>query len=601
MSRRNREHSPALADFSVDTRILIIILLAAFVGAVSTLIARLLVLLIGLISNLVFYQRLSAELLTVSHHALGPLVILAPAAGGLCIGVMARYGSEKIRGHGIPEALEAILIGSSRMSLKVALLKPLSSAISIGTGGPFGAEGPIIMTGGAFGSIFAQRFRLSAAERKTLLVAGAAAGMCAIFNTPVAAALLAVELLLFEWRPRSLIPVAAASTVAAAMRSFCFDSGPLFAVHAHPVLPWIAIVSGVVLGLGAGLCSGILTALVYGFEDFFERVPLHWMWWPACGGIVVGLGGYLDPRVLGVGYDSLQGLLGGDILGRSALTLLALKALVWSFSLGSGTSGGVLAPLLLIGGALGALASPAMPVGDASLWSLAGMAAMMGGSMRSPFTAIVFALELTHDVAALPVLFAATIASDAVTVLMLRRSILTEKVSRRGHHISRDYSVDPFDMLRVCDVMDTTVAAVSMDLTVSQLCAQIASGDPLLRRHQAIALVDTQKELAGIVTRGDIIRAVEKSGQTPTPLRDVAATRVIVVTPDELLREAVEKMLRNKIGRLLVVSREHPRRVVGYLGRGELMNARMGRIDEESYGSGGSLRREGSEIRPDLS
>src|SRR6185369_3665841 len=257
--------------------------------------------------------------LSPTNHHLGALVILAPVIGGLIIGLMARYGSEKIRGHGIPEALEAILFGRSRMQTKVAVLKPLSSAISIGTGGPFGAEGPIIMTGGAFGSLFAQCFHLSAAERKTLLVAGAAAGMSAIFATPVAAVLLAVELLLFEWKPRSFIPVAVAALVASVLRVPLLGEGPIFPVPAHAPLSGTGLLCAALLGLFAGLGSGLLTQLVYALEDFFQKLPIHWMWWPALGAVVIGVGGVIEPRVLGVGYDTIHGLLRGELIGAAVI------------------------------------------------------------------------------------------------------------------------------------------------------------------------------------------------------------------------------------------------------------------------------------------
>ncbi len=369
-------------------------------------------------------------------------VVLIPVVGALVIGLMARYGSEKIRGHGIPEALEAILLGRSRIDLKVALLKPLSAAISIGTGGPFGAEGPIIMTGGAFGSIFAQQFHLSAAERKTLLVAGAAAGMSAVFATPVAAVLLAVELLLFEWKPRSFIPVAVAAIVASVLRVPLLGAGPIFPVVAHAPVTGEELAFAAGLGIVAGFGSGLLTLLVYACEDLFQKVPMHWMWWPAIGAVFIGLGGYFEPRVLGVGYNTIHSLLRGELLGAMVIGLLVAKALVWSIALGSGTSGGVLAPLLIMGGAIGAFAASWIPVGDAGLWALVGMAAMMGGTMRSPLTAMVFAVELTRDFNLFPALMIGSVAALGVTVLLMRRSILTEKLARRGHHLTREYSID---------------------------------------------------------------------------------------------------------------------------------------------------------------
>ena len=357
-----------LSDFTQDRRVLVLSAMALFIGAASAVVADVLLWLIAVISNLSFYGLFSSTLQSLAHNRLGYWVVGIPVLGGLIIGVTARYGSEKIRGHGIPEALEAILFGRSRMDVRVAVLKPLSSAISIGTGGPFGAEGPIIMTGGAVGSLVAQLFHLSAAERKTLLVAGAAGGMSAIFGSPVAAVLLAVELLLFEWRPRSLVPVAISATVAYALRVPLLGAGPMFpvAVHAAPDIQELTF--SLIAGVIAGLCSSGLTVLVYWCEDMFGKLPMHWMWWPAIGGLFVGIGGLIDPRVLGVGYETIHALLRGEILGTVLIGLFLGKSIVWSIALGSGTSGGVLAPLLMMGGALGAIEAGFMPVGDSGLW-----------------------------------------------------------------------------------------------------------------------------------------------------------------------------------------------------------------------------------------
>jgi H+/Cl- antiporter ClcA/CBS domain-containing protein len=581
MSDKAERVDDRLADFTRDKRILLLSLFALVIGCASAFVAYALVWLISVITGLAFFGRYSTSLLSPGGNRLGPFVIAVPALGGLVIGLVARYGSEKIRGHGIPEALEAILFGRSRMSAKVAVLKPLSSAISIGTGGPFGAEGPIIMTGGAIGSLFAQMFHLSAAERRTLLVAGAAGGMAAIFDAPVSAVLLAVELLLFEWRPRSFIPVTVAAAVAAALRVPLLGQGPIFPVHAHAPLGAEALLITALVGIAAGLASGLLTTLVYAFEDLFERLPIHWMWWPALGGLLVGLGGYFDPRVLGVGYDTIHSLLRGEILGAAVIGLLIGKSLVWSIALGSGTSGGVLAPLLMMGGALGALASGFLPVGDAGLWATVGMAAMMGGTMRSPLTAMVFTLELTSDFNLFPALLVACVAAYAVTVLLLRRSILTEKVARRGYHVTREYSVDPLAVLRVGEVMDVNPPSVAASMKVSELSDLIAHRDPKLTRRQGIPVVDEEGRLAGIITRGDLLRAIELGADGDTTVLDAGSRRLVVSYPDELLHEAVTKMLRNDIGRLPVVSREDQRKLLGYLGRAGVMAARLRRLEEE--------------------
>ena len=580
----------SLSDFSTDRRVLLLCALAVPIGAIGAVVAKALIWLIAVITNFAFFLRLSAAPVTPETNHLGAWVILVPAIGSLLIGLMARYGSEKIRGHGIPEALEAILLGRSLIDPKVAVLKPISSAISIGTGGPFGAEGPIIMTGGAFGSLFAQRFHLSAAERKTLLVAGAAAGMSAVFATPIAAVLLAVELLLFEWKPRSFIPVAVAAIVASILRAPLLGDGPIFPVPAHlalsPSMLGIAVVVGVIVGLG----SGALTALVYGCEDFFAKLPIHWMWWPAIGGLVVGIGGYLDPRVLGVGYDTIHMLMLGKLLGLSLVTLVVAKGIVWAVALGSGTSGGVLAPLLMIGGAIGALFGSKVGVGDPGLWAMVGMSAMMGGTMRSPLTGMVFVLELTHDLNALPALLIGSVAALCVTVLLLKRSILTEKLARRGQHIAREYSVDVFELSRVADVMDSNPPIVSASMTVAALSDRIAAGDPQLAGRQGTILIDENGLLVGVVTRGDLMRILQDGTAMRTTLREAAETNVAVAFPDETLHEAIAKMLKRNIGRLPVVERADPLKVIGYLGRADILAARTRLHEEEELRERGPFR-----------
>jgi CIC family chloride channel protein len=571
-----------LADFTADTRLLTLTAMAAVMGVVSAFVAYALVWLIGVITNLAFYQRRSADFISPAGNRLGLWEVLVPVAGGLLIGIMARYGSEKIRGHGIPEAMESILIGRSRMEPTVAVLKPLASALSIGTGGPFGAEGPIIMTGGAFGSLFAQMFAMTAAERKTLLVAGAAGGMAAIFSSPVAASLLAVELLLFEWKPRSLIPVATASAVAAVMRIPLLGAGPIFPMTHQDPLSWQGLLACAGVGIVSGFASGALTEMVYGFEDLFKKLPIHWMWWPAIGGLVVGLGGLVYPGALGVGYDTIRELLRGHMIAGILLTLLVVKAVIWSFALGSGTSGGVLAPLLILGGALGAIEAHWIPTGNAAIWAMMGMAGVMGGTMRSPFTAIVFLVELTHQVNLITGLFVAAMMSDAVTVLLLKRSILTEKVARRGHHVTREYTISPLEQVFVGDVMDPQPAVVPPDLPAAELLARLGRHDPALGPHHAWPIVDAQGRLTGIITRGDLLEISVRSGPTSTTVLEAGSgKKLFVVYPDELVADANTRMVRNDIGRLPVVSRDDPHRLIGYLGRTAVIEAWERHLEEE--------------------
>jgi CIC family chloride channel protein len=560
-----------LGDFSADRRVLTLAGLAVITGTAASGTAWILLALIGLVTNAVWYGHLDTALTSLAGATPGPWMIAIPVIGALIVGAMARYGSEKIRGHGIPEAMEAILIGGSRMSPKVAVLKPLSSAVAIGTGGPFGAEGPIIVTGGAVGSLFAQFFHLSAAERKTLLVAGAAAGMTAIFGTPVAAVLLAVEVLLFEWRPRSLVPVTVGAVTAACWRPALFESGPLFPFTDNPVLPWWGLPTCALLGIACGLISGVLTRTLYALEDGFGRLPIHWMWWPALGAVVVGLGGLVEPRALGVGYDVIRDLLAGHMLAGAVMTILVVKAVIWLAALSSGTSGGVLAPLLILGGAIGWLIGLALP-GAHGFWALLGMAAMLGGTLPAPLTGVVFAVEVTGDVGALAPLLAATIAAYAVTVLLLKRSILTEKIARRGQHVTREYGIDPYDLARVETVMTRAVTTLDGDLSLAEALAAIRAGD-----HHAYPVVDAARRPVGLVTRNDALRWTvemeEGDGINSALAERVSDADLAFVHPGDVVSHALDVMLSAGRGRLPVIDPESGA-LVGLLTRKDLLRVR---------------------------
>jgi CIC family chloride channel protein len=523
-----RHRAAHLGDFTLTPRVLVITALALGVGAASGVTAFCLLRLIGLITNAVFYQRLSVSLTAPGavHHPWW-LILFAPIAGGLVIGLMARYGSEKIRGHGMPEAIEAILTGGSRVQPRVAVLKPVSAAISIGTGGPFGAEGPIIMTGGAVGSILAQFLRLSADERKTLLVAGAVGGMAATFNAPLSSVLLAVELLLFEWRPRSFVPVSASVLVATAVRWALLGSAPIFPV-AHAVLPSGGRLALTLLpGVTGGLLAVVATGLVYKSEDTFARLPIHWMWWPAIGGLIIGAGGLIEPEALGVGYNVIDQLLTGRASLSLIIGILVVKTLIWSLSLGSGTSGGVLAPTFMIGGALGALEGLALPHVFPGFWAMAGLAAVLGGVMRSPLTGVVFTLELTHAWGTLPAMMVASVSAYAVSALILKRSVLTEKVARRGLHLTREYSTDPLEVFFAREVMTDASAGQSQ-----------ATAPVLSVPEQTVYADSTLREVANVFARHEVTTATVVDRAAPdVALGEVTLARLLHARRADLREE----------------------------------------------------------------
>jgi chloride channel protein, CIC family len=574
-----------LGDFTdSDRRMVTISLLAIIVGVIGALVAAALYDLIGFFTNLFYFGRISISVVPPAN-TWGILTIGVPIIGGLIIGVMARFGSDRIRGHGIPEALESILIDRSRVSAKLTVLKPVSSAISIGSGGPFGAEGPIILSGGAMGSVFAQFLKLTASERKTLLVAGAAAGMAAIFNTPVAAVLLAVELLLFEWKPRSLIPVGIASIAATFLSWYLVPAhgfGPLFPIPATPIPTGSILLAAVLVGGIAGALATLLTASVYFFEDSFRKLPIHWAWWPAIGGVVVGIGGYIVVESLGVGYGGICFLLGCTNSQLTALypvlqltlvfvvTLVIVKAIIWAVALGSGTSGGVLAPLLIIGGSLGAVEAHFLPTGTTSLWVLVSMSATLGGTMRSPFTGVVFALELTHDVNALVPLLVAGLVADGFTVLSMNRSILTEKIARRGVHVAREYAVDAMERVPVASVMHTGVIAAPANLPVGKLVE--LKYDPESRDHLYL-LVGDGGVARGSVTRTEADLFLRKGGDPQTAAAALTRQSALVAFPDEPTGVAAKKFMRAGVDVLPVADPLEPQRLVGFVTREDIFAA----------------------------
>ncbi|QKC96268.1 chloride channel protein [Mesorhizobium sp. NZP2298] len=567
-----------LRDFTTDARVLTIATIAVVVATAGLFAGIVLLKLIRLATNIAYFGQFTLDDLKLQDTPLGYAAVVVPVIGALIIGLMARYGSEKIRGHGIPEAIEAILLGRSKLDAKVAILKPLSSAISIGSGGPFGAEGPIIMTGGAIGSLIAQMLPVSDNERKTLLVAGAAAGMTTVFGTPIAAIMLAVELLLFEWTPRSFIPVAVAAIVAEVERTVLHLPGPIFPFQGGMAVSFTGLGGWVLVGICAGLLSGLLTQMVYACEDAFQKLPIHWMWWPMIGGLVVGVGGLIEPRALGVGYDNIADMLDGRTIAAAALLLLVVKAIIWSVALGSGTSGGVLAPLLIMGGAMGAVLAGILPAADPGFWALLAMAATMGGTMRAPLTATFFAVELTGNTHVLVPLIAACAAAHAVTVLLMKRSILTEKIARRGHHLVREYRVDPFALTRVREVMTSQVESVPATMTLHGAAAFLTAPET---RHPSFPVVDENGQVLGLIDPPAILRWRRAGTHRTATLGELlAGSKVTLAFPDEYLEGLSDKLLMANVSHLPVVSREDAK-LVGYVGWKDLMRVRSRKQAEE--------------------
>jgi len=568
-----------LGDFpTANRRMVLVSVVAIAIGAAGAFIAVALLYLIGFFTNLLYYGRLSIQFVSPAGNQLGYLAVGVPVLGGIIVGIMAKYGSDRIRGHGIPEALEAILINKSRLEPKVMILKPVSTAISIGSGGPFGAEGPIIMTGGSFGSVLGQTLKVTSSERRTLLVAGAAAGMAATFNTPVAAVLLAVELLLFEWRPRSLIPVGLASVTATVIRWSVLGSNPLFPVPSTPTSDWITILSAAAVGLIAGLASTALTYAVYAAEDAFRKLPIHWMWWPAIGGLIVGVGGLIAPRALGVGYDTIDLVLLGNLAVGATAALVVVKATIWSISLGSGTSGGVLAPLLMIGGALGSLEALFLPPGITTLFAAVSMGAMLGGVMRSPFTGVIFTLELTRNVNFLPPLLVAALVADFVTVFTMRRSILTEKVARRGVHVSREYQVDVLEQIPVSRVMHTEFETVGRDTPAGEFLARVSREGV----QAGYPVVDANGKMIDYLSGWDVEKLQEGNAGSGLTVGELSSRPKVVAHPAEPARIAADRLAETDTDSLPVLDPKDKGRVVGIFSRDDTFRARVIWFKEET-------------------
>src|SRR5579859_6238925 len=600
MSESTSRHVASAVSYT-NYRLLRISILAAVIGVLAGIAAEILDRLIGLVTNIAFYRRLSTELVPIGGNTVGAWVIVIPAIGGLIIGFMARYGSELVRGHGIPEAMEAVLMKRSRIPPKVAILKPLSAAISIGSGQPFGAEGPIIQTGAAIGSILGQALQTTAVERKVLLACGSAAGLAAIFGTPIAAVIFAIELLLFEFRGRSFIPLVIASTIATEVHIVLFGPGPVFTVGVTNFGSPLILVFFLILGVMCGLGAMLLTRGLYVIEDLFDHSRINTYLWPALGGLFVGVVGYFVPRltypgvdVFGPGYSVIGSILAGQYALGFLVVLLLTKTAVWLVSLGSGTSGGVLAPVFMIGAAIGGIfglmlkaAFPELGF-DPTAFAIAGMAAVFGSATRATFASIVFAFEMTQSYQSiLPVMFACVIA-DVLVSHLTQTSILTEQLRRSGVLVKHEYEADILDMVPVSSVMLPPLT-IPHTMTVADLIERINQHDPHYTAHQALLLTDEQEHLCGIVTRGDLIKAMNAGHPEWTALQAGTAT-LVVAYPGESVRDALARMAQADVGRLPIISQDDPAHVLGYLGRAQVFEGYKRRLQEERELEGGWRR-----------
>ena len=569
-------------------RMLLVSVFAAAIGLVAGIVAFALYKLIGLFTNLFFYHRWSTDFTSAQHNHLGWMVIVVPVIGGLIVGVMAKYGTTKIKGHGIPEAMEAVLFNRSRIAPRVAILKPISAAIAIGTGGPFGAEGPIIQTGGAIGSLVGQAFHTTAVERKVLLACGAAAGMSATFNTPIAGVILAIELLLFEFKSRSFIPLVIASTLATAVHMQLLGLGPMFQVGRMDFAIPRGLPFYLVLGLICGIAAVGFSKLLYWVEDQFEKLPFDEVWFPAVGAMGLGIIGFFVPRVFGVGYDTIGDILNGQLAWKLLLVVMLAKAAALAISLGSGTSGGLLAPCFMWSAAMGGIfamfSNHFIPGAQLSpgAFALVAMGAVFAAASRATFTFIIFAFEITRDYnSVLPLMLVSVIADGIAMLFMPNSSIMTEKLARRGLRVHQDYETDVLSQARVADTMERELPVVPAGTTVGALAERIAQHDPAVARHEALLIVDEARKLAGIITRGDLLRAFDRDSSGAMTVQEAGTTRLVVTHPDELVSEAAAKMLLYDVGRLPVVDRADPGKAIGYLGRSGVMAARLRRLHDE--------------------
>ena len=574
-------------------RLITIALLAVGIAIGISFVAKFLVYLIDLITNLSFFGAVSFDNTSPADNHLGLWVILIPAIGGLLVGLMALYGSMAIRGHGIPEAMEQILTNQSKIKPVIMILKPLSAAISIGTGGPFGAEGPIIATGGAMGSSLGQILKITHNERKILLAAGATAGMSAIFGTPIAAIFLAIELLLFEFSPRSFIPVALACITGSAGHHFLFDPGYVFEIKTLiPMASNTALFAYSIMGIVIGLMSVGVTKIVYFIEDVFEKLPVHWAWWPAIGGLFVGIIGYFSPRTLGVGYQNITDVLNGNITFQILLSLCFMKFISWAVSLGSGTSGGTLAPLLTIGGAAGAILGHGIiyfyPESGLSipLAALVGMSAMFAGASRAYITSILFALESTGQTNALLPLLAACTSAYFVSFFIMENTIMTEKIARRGIKTPDSYEPDALEKISAGAALQENGLIMSDDNTIDEVREWLEANNQNSSNYFIITAKDGTYK--GILSSSNLL---SNHHDISLPIGKLIKRKSVFVTAHDNLRTAVELMATENIDVLPVINTEN-NHVAGLLSYKDIIATyKLGADDNEKKNPHISLKR----------
>ena len=565
-----------------ESRIGFLTLLAAGIGFAAGLIAFALYHLIGLITNLFFYGRFDFSFASPQFNHLGALVIVIPVVGGLIAGVMIKYGSARIIGHGIQETMESVLLHRSKVEPKVGVLKAVSAAITIGSGQPFGAEGPIIQTGGAFGSFVGQKISMTGAERKILLAAGAAAGMAATFGTPIAAILIAVELLLFEFRAKSLVPVAVAAAIGGWMHIYLISPQPLFQTPAYDFggLPSLPFYVG--LGLVCGVLGSALSRGLYKTEEVFSKLKLGQPWLPAVGGLAVGVIGFLVPQILGVGYDVITGVLNGQFAIGVVAMILVAKAVAWLLAMGSQTSGGTLAPLFMIGGSVGYLfgswVAPLFPGLGPEVFAIAGMAAVFGTASRAPFTSIVFALEVTRDYQGVLPIIVTVVIAELVGEALMEDSIMTERLAKRGLRVRHIYEYNPLRQVRIRSIMSAPPDTVGSAEPVVEIYKLMTNPQHQFSARKRLIVLSDGKAM-GVISR-DQVYSVTSNANKELTAGEICSKEFESIWEEEFAYDALRKMSLRDVSFLVVTDGKGG--AVGYVSRGDLVRALKRKIEDET-------------------